>query len=140
MTEYKAELLESVDELCKTKVFSEKVMSVFRETKCLIFQEESLSEEIEHLKEMMILLLKALIGQPIYWANPNWKMETHIIRDIEYRIVDSDFFDTKETKYKGKACICIEIEDNGYYLADFIGKTLFFDKEEAMNHARKEVN
>ena len=75
MTEYKAELLESVNELCKTDVFSQKVMSIFRETKCLIFQEEKLGNEIEHLKEMMVVLLKALIGQPIYWASPNWRME-----------------------------------------------------------------
>lgn len=140
MTEYKAELLESVKELCKTEVFSQKVMSVFRETKCLILQEENLNTKIEHLKDTMVVLLKALVGQPIYWASPNWRMETHIIRDVEYRVVDSDFFDTKEMKYKGKTCICIEVDEDGYYLADFICKTLFFDKEEAMNHARKEEN
>lgn len=140
MTEYKAKLLESIDELYKTEVFSQKVMSVFGATKCLIFQEEKLEKEIEHLKETMVLLLKALVGQPIYWASPNWKMETHTIRDVEYRVVDSDFFDDEETKYKGKAYICIEVDKSGYYLADFIGKNLFFDKEEAMNHARKEVN
>ena len=140
MTEYKSELLKTVNELCKTEVFSQKVMNVFRDTACLIYQEEKLGEEIEQLKEMMVILLKALIEQPIYWASPNWRMETHTVRDVEYRIVDSDFFDTKEVKYKGRKCICIEVDDDGYYLADFIGKTLFFDKEDAIKHARKEEN
>ena len=140
MTEYKSELLKTVNELCKTEVFSQKVMNVFRDTECLIYQEEKLGEEIEQLKEMMVILLKALIEQPIYWASPNWRMETHTVRDVEYRIVDSDFFDTKEVKYKGTKCICIEVDDDGYYLADFIGKTLFFDKEDAIKHARKEEN
>jgi len=135
----KKDLRESVDNLLNTGLFGKDVEDVFRATKGLITKTESLQKNNDNLIKTIIISLKALVGQNIYWASPNWKMETHTIRDVEYRIVDSDFFDTKETKYKGKYCVCIEVDDSGYYLADFIGKTLFFDKEEAMNHARKEV-
>lgn len=138
MTESELELLESIESFCKTDAFSQTVMDVFNEAKCLVFQEDKLRKEIEQLKETLVLSLKPLIGQPIYWANPNWRMETHTITGVEYRTYDSDFFDTKEVKYKGKKCIVIEVDGCGNYLADFIGRTLFFDKEEAKKHARQE--
>ena len=137
MTQHDMELLETLDKLTETDLLSKKVTNIFAKTKQLIYQQENLNEEIETLKTTMVTILKSLIGQPIYWASPNWKMETHTIRDIEYRIVDSDFFDRKDIKYKDKKCICIEVDEDGYYLADFIGQTLFFDKNEAIQHAKK---
>ena len=131
------DLRESVDNLLNTGLFGKDVEDVFRATKGLLIRTESLQEKNDALIKIMLISLKALIGRDIYWASPNWRMETHTIRDIEYRIVDTDFFDTRETRYKGKTCICIEVDDSGYYLADFIGKSLFFDKEEAKNHAQK---
>ena len=132
------DLKESVDDLLDTGLFGKDVEDVFRAAKGLLIKTESLQEKNDDLIKIMLISLKALIGRNIYWASPNWRMETHTIRDVEYRIIDSDFFDTKETKYKGKTCICIEVDNSGYYLADFIGKSLFFDKEEAKSHARKE--
>ena len=75
-------------------------MSVFGATKRLIFQEEKLEKEIEHLKETMVLLLKALVGQPIYWASPNWK---HILSErsnIVWSIVTFLMMKKRNTKAK----------------------------------------
>jgi len=132
------ELLEFIDELLYSNFFGKKVKDVLRETKNAIFIKNEFQKKNEQLNEQLILLLKTHIGQPIYWAHPDWRMETHTITGVEYRIVDTDFFDKKGIKYKGKQCICINVDEDGYYLADFIGKTLFFNKEEAIRHSRKE--
>lgn len=132
-------LREDAKEILDTGLFSSKINDILYDAISESHTVDRLSKENEYLKEAVVVLLKALIGQPIYWAHPDWRMETHIIRDVEYRVVDSDFFDRKDRKYEGKKCICIEVDEDGYYLADFIGKTLFFDKEEALSHARKEL-
>lgn len=131
------ELLESLTKLLDSSILGKKVKDILQEAKWRIVDRVKLKEEKEHLKEVQVTLLKAMIGQPIYWASPGWKMETHTITGVEYRIYDSDFFDKKEIKYKGKKCVVIELDNCGNSLADFIGKNLFFDKEEALSHTRK---
>ena len=83
----------------------------------------------------MLEFLKSKIGLKIYWAHKDWfKYETHIISDIRVEIQKSDFFGRQ---YVGKECIHIYLEDGGYYIADNIGKTLFFNEDEAEAHTCK---
>ena len=133
-------LLESISALLDMGIFSERITDVLHEVKYTISERNQLQEEKEQLKRQMILLLKSLIGQNIYWACPGWKIETHTITNVQYRVFNSDFFDTKNVKYKGKKCIVIEVDGDGNYLADFIGQSLFFDKEEAINRQASTSN
>ena len=94
-------------------------------------------KEQEVLLEQMTKILKALIGQPIFWGSPGWKPETHIITDVRYEVYDSDFFDKKEVKYKGTKQVVIEVDEDGTYLAVNIGKNLFFNEKEAIENSQK---
>lgn len=92
-------------------------------------------EEMHRYKDILLEFLKSKIGQKIYWAHKDWfKYETYIISDVRLEIQKSDFFGKQ---YVGKECICIHLEDGGYYIADNIGKTLFFNEDEAQLHTCK---
>lgn len=93
-------------------------------------------EEANRYKTILLEFLKSKIGQKIYWAHKDWvKYETHTIADVSVDIQDSDFFGKE---YKGKECIKIHIKNGGHFIADNIGKTLFFDESEAALHTYKE--
>lgn len=130
------ELIESLNNIIKSNILHDNVVSLLYSVIGKIKRNDELNEELEKQKEFSCEMLKLMIGRPIYWANPYWRHETHIITDVRYEIFDSDFFDTKETKYKGKKCIIIEVEDSGRYLAVDIGRTLFFNEEEAIQHSK----
>lgn len=93
--------------------------------------------DILELNTQLLMVLRAMIGQKIYWAHKNWsKYETHIIKSVEINTIKTSFFGYQ---YVGKSCICIYVDDGeGYYIADKIGDTLFFDEEEAKLHTRKD--
>lgn len=92
-------------------------------------------EEADRYKEILIEFLKSKIGQKIYWAHKDWiKYETHTISGVSVDIQKTDFFGEE---YVGKECIRIYLEDGGYYIADDIGKVLFFSEGEAKFHACK---
>lgn len=93
-------------------------------------------EEMHRYKDILFNFLKTKIGQKIYWAHENWrKHETHTVTDVGIDIQKSDFFGHE---YVGKECIRIYIKSGGYFIADDIGKTLFFDEAEAKSHTSKE--
>lgn len=92
-------------------------------------------EEMHRYKDILLEFLKSKIGQKIYWAHKDWfKYETYIISSVSTDIQKSDFFGYQ---YVGKECIRIYLEDGGYYIADNIGKTLFFNEDEAKLHTCK---
>lgn len=103
---------------------------------------QSLYEEVESLRkkaalsnELILNLLKSKIGQPIYWADKAWrKYEKHIISDVRYEIQESGFFGDE---YAGKKCVKIYVDGDGYYLANEIGKTIFFSETEAESHTQQ---
>ena len=132
---------ESLLELKNSNLFSDKINQLFDTIvlKLTDLWNNKVSLEMTLDKHNYILCesLKELIGRPIYWATFSWKHEKHIISGIRYDIVNTDFFDTKDKKYKGKKCVLIYVDNNdGYYLADDIGRTLFFDENEAINHSK----
>lgn len=90
-------------------------------------------EQINTLNKILCKVLNKMAGQKIYWAHSYWnKYETHTILRAEIGIVTTDFFGPE---YINKECIKIFIDDgNGYYIADKIGETLFFDEKEAYAH------
>jgi len=103
---------------------------------------EKLEEEKVNAIRVQIPLLKAMIGRPIYWANPSWKMETHTITGVRFEgAYWSDFFDSDDKIYKGTPQVVIEIDGDkefrgGDYLASRLGIDLFFDEEEALQHSK----
>lgn len=131
------ELLKAIHDINNTDLFGKKVTNVLTECKNNILKRQILETENEQWKGIIILLLKALIGQTIYWASPGWAIEEHTITNVDYRIYKSDFFDTEEKTFKNKKCIVIQIDGTGDYLADFIGENLFFTKEEAINRTHE---
>ena len=99
-------------------------------------EEYKAKQEADRYKTILLEFLKSKIGQKIYWAHKHWrKYETHIIKDIGIGIQTSEFFGGE---YIGKECIRIYLEDGGYYIADNIGITLFFNEMEAKAHTCKE--
>lgn len=134
------EIIDSITSIIHSMYFSESVVDTLR---AAVTKLEKLDNEVFNLnneknkyQDILYATLKTMIGEPIYWASPNWKMETHTIRDVRCDILDTDFFDTKEYKYEGTLCVIIDIDENGYYIADNIGKNLFFDKGEAIEHSK----
>ena len=103
---------------------------------------ETLKKKNEILQTQYTSALKAMIGLPIYWAHPRWRMEEHVITGIRYdESYWSDFFDTDEVTYQYTPQIVIEVDEGpdslkGEYLAVNLGKNLFFDKEEALQHSK----
>lgn len=100
-------------------------------------QSELCKTEIEAKRYQNIIFncLSSMIGEPIYWASSYWpNIETHRIKAVSYGAVETDFFGSE---FKGKPCIKIFTEDGGFYIADDIGKTLFFSKVEAKKHVEK---
>lgn len=99
-------------------------------------EEYKAKQEANRYKTILLEFLKSKIGQKIYWAHKHWKKyETHTIKDIGTGIQESEFFGGE---YIGKECVRIYIEDGGYYIADNIGITLFFDESVAKAHTRQE--
>ena len=104
--------------------------SIYQDT-----EEHKAKQEANRYKLILIEFLKSKIGQKIYWAHKDWlKYEIHTISDVGIDIQKSDFFGQQ---YVGKECIRIYLEDGGYYIADNIGKTLFFNEDEAKLHTCK---
>lgn len=96
-------------------------------------EEYKTKREADRYKTILFEFLKSKIGHKIYWAHKAWvKYETHTIADVSVDIQESSFFGEE---YKGKECIKIHIKNGGYFIADGIGKTLFFDENEAALHA-----
>lgn len=92
-------------------------------------------EETDRYKTILLEFLKSKIGQKIYWAHKNWrKYEAHTISGVSVDIQKTNFFGEE---YVGKECIRIYLEDGGYYIADDIGKVLFFSEGEAKFHTCK---
>ena len=99
-------------------------------------EEYKAKREAYRYKTILLEFLKSKIGQKIYWAHKHWrKYETHTIKDVGIDIQTSEFFGSE---YIGKECIRIYLEDGGYYIADQIGITLFFDVIEAKAHTCQE--
>ena len=99
-------------------------------------EEYKAKQEANRYKSILLEFLKSKIGQKIYWAHKHWrKYESHTIKDIGIGIQESEFFGGE---YMGKECIRIYIEDGGYYIADNIGITLFFDESIAKTHTCQE--
>ena len=131
------ELLKAIRDINNTDLFGKKVTDILTECENNILKRQILEIENKQWKGIIILLLKALIGQTIYWASPGWAIEEHTITNVDYKIYKSDFFDTEEKTFKNKKCIVIQIDGTGDYLADFIGENLFFTKEEAISRAHE---
>lgn len=136
---YREELQDKLTELINNPIINQDVKSTIVSAKSAICDIDKLEKQKEELLQQQVIILKALIGKNIYWAVPGWKLETHLITGIEYRIWDSDFFDTKSKKYKNTKQILIEIDGDSYYLAANIGINLFFTKEDAMSALQTEV-
>ena len=99
-------------------------------------EEYKAKQEADRYKTILLEFLKSKIGQKIYWAHKHWrKYETHTIKDVGIDVQTSEFFGAE---YIGKECIRIYLEDGGYYIADQIGATLFFDVIEAKAHTCQE--
>ena len=118
------------------ELIREKLDSIEKESILRDAEEHKTKQEENRYKTILLELLKSKIGHKIYWAHPAWvKYETHTIADVSVDIQESDFFGAE---YKGNECIKIHIKNGGYFIADNIGKTLFFDESEAAIHAYKE--
>ena len=91
------------------------------------------NERIYNLSDILCKVLNGMTGHKIYWAHKGWnKYETHTILKAEIGTVTTDFFGPE---YLNKECIKIFIDDgSGFYIADMIGETLFFDETEAYAH------
>lgn len=99
-------------------------IDTIRETIRNDFQRE---EREEKLLRLLAREMEARIGTPIYWAYKGWSIEKHIVSAIKYDVYHGNFF----KNYDGKKVVQIYVEDGGLYLADDLGRTLFFSKEEA---------
>lgn len=98
-------------------------------------ENESLKKELDLMSLLILILLKSKIGDFLYWADKSWfKYEKHTITDVRYEIQDTEFFGDE---YVGKKCIKIYVDSDGYYLANEIGKTIFFSETEAESHTQK---
>ena len=105
--------------------------SILRDT-----EEYKIKQETNRYKTILFEFLKSKIGHKIYWAHKNWrKYETHTIADVSVDIQENSFFGEE---YNGKECIKIHIKNGGHFIADNIGKTLFFDESEAALHTCKD--
>ena len=94
------------------------------------------NEAYDRYKSILLELLNSKIGHKIYWANKNWKKyETHTISGIDIAIQIGSFFGEE---YKGKECIRIYLDGGGYFIADQIGKDIFFNEKEAALRTKKE--
>lgn len=119
----------------KIKIIRENLDLIEKESISQNTKEHLAQQEADRYKSILLEFLKSKIGQKIYWAHKAWlKYETHIISDVDVDIQKSDFFGKQ---YVGKECIRIHLEDGGYYIADNIGKTLFFNEDEAKLHTCK---
>lgn len=135
------ELKNSLKELYSNGLFSEKYNLLFSDTcatlSILSNKVDILEADLNKYKYLLCETLKVFIGKYIYWSHPDWKYETHVISDIVCDIETSDFFDKSTKKYKGTLCVMIKVDNNsGHFLADDIGRTLFFNKEEAIKHSK----
>ena len=117
------------------EIIRERLDSIEEES---IIQDAELAKfkrEANRYKTILLEFLKSKIGQKIYWAHKDWeKYEVHTITDIRVELRDNDFFGKE---YVGKECIRIYVKNGGCFIADNIGKTLFFDKDEAELHTYK---
>lgn len=119
---------------------SEKIDALLQELKSEIIKEteenkdiiKAIEDEKEKYRKILMKTLSSKIGEKIYWASKEWNnIETHTITGIEYSKVESNFWGSD---YKNKLCIKIVCGD-GYFLANNIGETLFFDENEAKKHS-----
>lgn len=118
------------------KLIREKLDLIEKEFALRASEEHKAEQEANRYKTILFELLKSKIGHKIYWAHPAWvKYETHTIEDISSDIQESGFFGEQ---YNGKECIKIHIKNGGHFIADNIGKTLFFDESEAALHTYKD--
>lgn len=120
----------------KIEAIREYLDSIEKESIYQDAEEHKAKQEAKRYKTILFELLKSKIGHKIYWAHKNWeKYETHTIEDVSIDIQENSFFGEE---YKGKECIKIHIKNGGHFIADNIGKTLFFDEDEAALHTYKE--
>ena len=99
-------------------------------------EEYKAKQEANRYKTILFEFLKSKVGHKIYWAHKNWrKYETHTITDVSLDIQENGFFGEE---YNGKECIKVHIKNGGHFIADNIGKTLFFDEDEAALHTCKD--
>lgn len=118
------------------ELIREKLDSIEKESILRDAEEYKNKREANRYKTILVELLKSKIGHKIYWAHKNWeKYETHTIADVSVDIQENSFFGEE---YKGKECIKIHIKNGGHFIADNIGKTLFFDESEAALHTSKD--
>jgi hypothetical protein len=118
------------------ELIREKLDSIEKESILRDAEEYKSTKEADRYKTILLELLKSKIGHKIYWAHKNWrKYETHTIADVSVDIQENSFFGEE---YKGKECIKIHIKNGGHFIADGIGKTLFFDESEAALHTYKD--
>lgn len=118
------------------ELIREKLDLIEKESILRDVEEYKTKQEANRYKTILVELLKSKIGHKIYWAHKNWvKYETHTIADISIDIQENSFFGEE---YKGKECIKIHIKNGGHFIADNIGKTLFFDESEAALHTCKD--
>ena len=118
-------------EIIREKLDEIEKASIYQDT-----EEYKAKQEANRYKTILLDFLKSKIGQKIYWAHKNWrKYETHTIADVSVDIQENSFFGEE---YKGKECIKIHIKNGEHFIADNIGKTLFFDESEAALHTCKE--
>jgi hypothetical protein len=126
-------------EIKDCKLFNDNIKTAVNNLRLELVQANDLIKEQENtiniLNIALLEILKTKIGEKIYWAHKNWKnYETHTITNVKYEVYNSDFFDKKDEKYKGKKLVIIEIDNTGTYLACHLGKTLFLTEEEAKLH------
>ena len=136
-----SELKEKIKELLDIPIFCEEFKDLFNNILSTVISYYNKNLELEcdkrAMQELLVETLKSKVGNTIYWASPNWKYETHIISGVRLEILESTFFDTRNRKKSGTLCVLIDVDNNdGYYLADDIGKTLFFNQEEAIKHSK----
>lgn len=128
------EFLDEIDKNnCLSETLKDNIRSLYEDYNNVISEKDKLIKENDKHQKIIRNILRNKIGQKIYWAHEQWtKIETHTITNVKYRKYNDDFFE----EYKDKWCVLIEVDNSGFYVADDIGKTLFFDKEEALRHAK----
>ena len=138
------ELTTQLDSLIETmrnsKLFHNETIFFMTQLKQHIYESsktiDKLQSDIDVYQNALCTSLKNMIGQNIYWANPNWRYETHTITNVRCDILDTDFFDTPERTYDQTKCVIIDIDNEGYYIANNIGHNQFFNKNEAISHSK----
>lgn len=131
--------IELANQTVNTNILADKIKlainTILSELKCQNDKISALSDDIIKHQNILCETLKPMVGQKIYWAHPDWNYETHTICNVRCDIVKSDFW---HKKYQNKRCVIIDVDDgDGYYIADLIGKSLFFDEQEAIRHSRQ---